>query len=74
MQVEKTLVLLGRAPTEVERMIRLLYRAFGRMESAAWVVGRGGGETAESPAQWMEVAVAEVEAIAAGVVEAAVRR
>ncbi len=73
-QVEKTLVLLDRAPTEVERMVRLLYRAFGRMESAAGVVGWGGGETAESPAQWVEVAVAEVEEIAAGVVEAAVRR
>jgi hypothetical protein len=73
-QVEKTLAQLGHAPTEVERMVRLLYRAFGRMESAAWVVGRGGGETAEAPAQWSELAVAEVEAIAAGIAEAAARR
>ncbi|MDQ3554603.1 MAG: DinB family protein [Chloroflexota bacterium] len=77
-QVEKTLALLERAPTEVERMVRLLYRAFGRMESAAWVVGQDGDETAESPAQWpaqwMDLAVAEVEEIAAGVAEAATRR
>ena len=73
-QVEKTLAQLGHAPTEVERMVRLLYRAFGRMESAAWVVGRGGGETAEAPAQWSELAVAEVEAIVAGIAEAAARR
>jgi len=73
-QVEKTLVLLDRAPTEVERMVRLLYRAFGRMESAAWGGGQDLGEAADAPAQWMEVAVAEVEEIAAGVVEAAGRR
>ena len=73
-QVEKTLAQLGHAPTEVERMVRLLYRAFGRMESAAWGGGQDGGESAEAPAQWSELAVAEVEAIAAGIAEAAARR
>lgn len=33
-QVEKTLALLGRPPTEVERIVRLVLAAYGRLEAA----------------------------------------
>ncbi|MBA3851568.1 MAG: DinB family protein [Chloroflexi bacterium] len=69
-QIEKTLALLGRAPTEVERMVRLVYRAFGRLEGAplgvpAMASGSGGA------AEVIEAAVAEVAGIAQEVAEAA---
>jgi len=35
-QVEKTLAMLGRAPTEVERLVRLIHGAYGRLEAAAY--------------------------------------
>jgi hypothetical protein len=38
-QVEKTLAMVDRAPTEVERVVRRLYEAYGRLE--ALVFGRG---------------------------------
>jgi uncharacterized damage-inducible protein DinB len=72
-QVEKTLAMLDRAPTEVQRMVRLLYRSFGRMEAAAWEAGLAGGEVAEPAAKSIESAVAEVEGIAADIAEVAGR-
>ena len=32
-QVEKTLAMLGRRPTEVDRLVRLLLAAYGRLEA-----------------------------------------
>lgn len=72
-QVEKTLLMLDRPPTEVQRMVRLLYRAFGRMESAV----EGAGSSAEanhgagSSAEAIDAGVGQVEVIAAGIAEAA---
>jgi hypothetical protein len=37
-QVDKTLVLLGRPPTEVERLVRLVLATYGRLEAA--LIGR----------------------------------
>lgn len=60
-QVEKTLALLGRAPSEVERLVRLLHRAFGCLEGAVWglpasrLEGQVGAE--------LEAASSEVEAL-----------
>jgi len=66
-QVEKTLALLGREPNEIGRMVRLIYRAFGRMEGAMWADGaiEGGEEAA------IDAAVTEVEGIASGIAQAA---
>ncbi len=35
-QVDKTLVWLGRQPSEVERLVRLVSAAWGRLEAAVW--------------------------------------
>jgi DinB superfamily len=35
-QVEKTLVMLGRPATEVERLVRLIYEAYGRLEEVVF--------------------------------------
>lgn len=37
-QVDKTLVLVGRQPREVDRLVRLVHAAFGRMEAAAFAL------------------------------------
>jgi uncharacterized damage-inducible protein DinB len=37
-QVDKTLVLVGRQPREVDRLVRLLHGAFGRMEAGAFAL------------------------------------
>ena len=37
-QVEKTLVFLGRSPREVDRLVRLVLAAYGRLEAAAFAV------------------------------------
>lgn len=72
-QVEKTLVMLARAPTEVERMVRLFYRAFGRMEAASWEASPDRGDVAEVAEKSVGSAVAEVEGIAADIAAAAGR-
>jgi DinB superfamily len=41
-QVDKTLAMLGRAPTEVERLVRLVLETYGRLEDA--LVGRSPAE------------------------------
>lgn len=66
-QVEKTLALMRREPTEVERMVRLIYRAFGRMEGAMWAAGAIDGREEAA----IDAAVTEVEGIASGIAEAA---
>lgn len=42
-QVDKTLVWLGRQPSEVERLVRIVAGAWGRLESAIWP-GQAAGE------------------------------
>lgn len=51
-QVEKTLAMLGRAPTEQERMARVIGHALGQLEAAWWRGGRRSGlEVALAPAE-----------------------
>jgi hypothetical protein len=51
-QVEKTLALLGRSPTEQERMVRVIGHSLGRLEAAWWRGGRRSGlEVALEPAE-----------------------
>ena len=38
LQVDKTLAMLGRQPTEVERLVRLLHRGMGQLEAAVWML------------------------------------
>ena len=40
-QVDKTLVWLGRQPSEVERLVRLVAAAWGRLEANVWPRSRG---------------------------------
>ncbi|MBA2489203.1 MAG: DinB family protein [Chloroflexi bacterium] len=68
-QVEKTLAMLGRTPSEVDRLTRLVYRAFGRLESAAWIMPTGA--LAGAPEAALGSAMDEVERIAAEVSRAA---
>jgi hypothetical protein len=35
-QVDKTLVWLGRQPSEVERLVRIVSGAWGRLEASVW--------------------------------------
>ncbi len=53
-QVEKTLAMLGRAPTEPERLVRLTLAAYGRAEAV--VFGQPG---ADSAAEIIRAAVVE---------------
>ncbi len=59
LQVDKTLAMLGRAPTEVERLVRLLYRSMGRLESAASLLDAAALEGAAGES--IRDAAAEVE-------------
>jgi hypothetical protein len=61
-QVEKTLAMLGRSPTEVERLVRLVHRAMGRLEAAA--AGSPPAALDGEAATVVEDAAAEVESIA----------
>jgi DinB superfamily len=69
-QVEKTLALLGRQPTEVARLVRLILRAMGRMEAAVSVLPRSMEGTA---ADVIGPATSEVARIAVEIAEAARR-
>jgi hypothetical protein len=53
-QVEKTLAMLGRAPTEPERLIRLTLAAYGRAEAVVF-----GQPDADAAAGIIRAAVAE---------------
>lgn len=69
LQVDKTLVMLGRTPSEVERLVRLLLRAMGRMEAAAWMLPPAALE--DGAGVIMGAAAAEVERIAREISEVA---
>lgn len=56
-QVEKTLAVLGRTPTEPERLLRLVLAAYGRAEAVAF-----GRSTADAPADIVRAAAVEAAA------------
>ena len=65
-QVEKTLVMLRRDPTEVERLIRLVAAAYGRLEAKAYgldadLVGRAGADGRSPASLFDEIAAALLE-------------
>jgi hypothetical protein len=68
-QVDKTLAMLGRQPTEVERLVRLVLATYGRLEAA--LIGRTADELdrplprGRSAADELSAAVAEAESTAA---------
>jgi hypothetical protein len=63
-QVEKTLVMIGRTPPEAERLARLVLRAYGRLEAVVYAMPEAHATPARQP---LEAAVAEVAEIAAHV-------
>jgi len=48
-QVEKTLVMLGRPPRECDRLARLAYRAYGRLEAAVYALPPALASAAREP-------------------------
>jgi len=68
-QVEKTLDMLKRPTTEVERLVRLVYRGFGRLEASAWGLPddalAAAGADGRSAGAALEAAADEVASIAA---------
>ena len=56
-QIEKTLALLGRVPTEPERLVRLTLAAYGRAEAVLF-----GQPAADPAAEIIRTAVAEARA------------
>jgi uncharacterized damage-inducible protein DinB len=75
LQVDKTLVMLGRHPTEVGRLVRQIHAAWGRLEALAFpatgeVLERP-GQTGRSAAAIIVAAAAEMKATAASVRAAA---
>jgi uncharacterized damage-inducible protein DinB len=67
-QVEKTLVFLGRSPSEVDRLIRLVLAAYGRLEAAAFAVP---APVASSVRPVFERAIGELQEVTADVAGAA---
>jgi uncharacterized damage-inducible protein DinB len=59
-QVEKTLVMLGRTPREVDRLARLVLRAYGRLEAAVYALPAALGEAGREPLQAAVGEIAEV--------------
>lgn len=59
LQIDKTLTWLEEPPTEVHRLVRLVYRSFGRLESAVWGLGTGAldAAAADDPADTVAAAV-----------------
>ncbi|MEO8437414.1 MAG: DinB family protein [Chloroflexota bacterium] len=74
-QVDKTLAMIGRQPTEVERVLRLILGSYGRLESL--FVGRTADEMArpfsdgQTPVAILDAAMADAVATAAEVRAAA---
>ena len=70
-QVDKTLAMLGRRPSEVERLVRLILATYGRLEGL--LVGRRPDdlerplETEASPVKILAAAMTDVESTAASV-------
>jgi hypothetical protein len=73
-QIEKTLVMLGYVPSEVQRITRLACDAYGRLEAfafvrgefAAWAVEEAAAEVARTAASVKEAATSVKEAVASG--------
>ncbi|HKT82381.1 MAG TPA: hypothetical protein VJQ84_00945 [Solirubrobacterales bacterium] len=66
-QVEKTLVLLGRVPSEQERMARVIGQALGQLEAAWWRGGRRSGlEAVLEPAETHLASVESAMAVTPG--------
>ncbi len=61
-QVEKTLVMLGRAPDEGQRLARLALRAYGRLESVVYALPASLAEPGRAPFEEAIAAVGEVAA------------
>ena len=61
-QVEKTLVMLGRAPDEAQRLVRLALRAYGRLESVVYALPASQADAGRSPLEEAVAAVGEVAA------------
>jgi DinB superfamily len=55
-QVDKTLVMLGRTPSEAHRLVRLVFRAYGRLESVVYALPPALAEAGRVP---IEAAVTE---------------
>ena len=69
-QVEKTLVMIGRSTTEVERVLRLIGAAYGRLEEELYLWPAGESAVSSAAAQ-VESVLQEVAAEAVTVREAA---
>lgn len=75
LQIDKTLVMLGRSPSEVERLIRLIHASWGRVEALVFPMpaadlDRSGGD-GRSAATIVVAAAAEMKATAGSVRAAA---
>ena len=74
-QVEKTLAILGRAPTEVERLVRIVFEAYGRLEETVFGLGsdavQAGPEDGPSAADVLGRAGREIADLPAGILAAA---
>ena len=75
LQIDKTLVMLGRTPTEVQRLVRLLHAAWGRVEALVFAMPADSlereGRDGRSAAAIIVAAAAELKATAASVRTAA---
>jgi hypothetical protein len=75
LQVDKTLVVLGRTPTEVQRLARLIHAAWGRVEALVFPMPAEGleraGRDGRSPAAIIVATAAEMKSTAASVRAAA---
>ena len=75
LQIDKTLVMLGRTPSEVQRLVRLLHAAWGRVEALVFPMPADSlerqGRDGRSAATIIVAAAAELKATAASVRTAA---
>ena len=55
-QVDKTLVMLDRSPPEAHRLVRLVFRAYGRLEAAVYGLPQAMADAGRAP---LEEAVTE---------------
>lgn len=67
-QVEKTLVMLDRPTTEVERLVRLIFEAYGRLEETVFGLDAADARPA---APVLAAAAGEIGALVPGIVDAA---
>ncbi|MCI0343874.1 MAG: hypothetical protein L0221_00330, partial [Chloroflexi bacterium] len=75
LQVDKTLVMLGRTPSEVQRLVRLLHATWGRLEALVFPLAaehlERAGRDGRTAAAIIVAAAAELKATAASVRAAA---